>query len=116
MLVLVRQRVFDHAVTHAAILARRGVGAVRVIDVIFHRLGKLALVASRSGDGIYDVAALFVHDDAARPDCEFCITHDLPSLSSRWICAARASSPALPGRAVESFIDVGLPRWDASTD
>src|SRR5580700_5237234 len=116
MLVLVGQRVLDLAVAHAQVLARRGVGAIGVVHVIFHGLGELALIAGRSGDGIDDVAAFFVHDDAACPDGEFRIAHDLPSLSSKWICAARVNSSVLPDRKAGSFIGSGLPRWEFKTD
>ena len=57
-----------HVVAHATIFARRGIGAIGIVDVIFHRLRVLALDAGGGGDGIDDVAALFVHDDAARPN------------------------------------------------
>src|SRR2546427_11534361 len=81
MLVFVGERVFNHAVAHATVLARRRVGAIRIVNVVLHGLGKLALEAAGSGDRIDDVAALFVHDDAARPNSEFRVTHDAPTHS-----------------------------------
>src|ERR1700681_2114716 len=81
MLVFVGERVFDHAVAHATVLACRGVGAIGIVNVVLHRLRKLALEPAGSGDRIDDVASLFVHDDATRPHREFGITHNQPSSS-----------------------------------
>jgi hypothetical protein len=47
---------------------RRAAPCILFFDTIVHRLGKLALEPARSGDRIDNVAALFVHDDAARPN------------------------------------------------
>src|ERR1700704_4952431 len=83
MFIFVRERVFDHRIAHAAVLARWGVCPVGIVNVVFHRLRELALVPGGCGDGIDDIAAFLVHDDAARPHCEFRITHICPSLSFR---------------------------------
>ena len=66
-------------IAHAAIFARGAVGAIGIVDVVFHRLRILALLAGGGGDGVDDVAAFFVHDDAARPNGEFGVAHDRPS-------------------------------------
>src|ERR1019366_37003 len=84
LLVLVGERVFDHALAEAAILAGRRVRAIRVVDVVFHRLGELALEPSGGRDRIDDVAALLVHDDAACPHGELGVTHVEAPLSSTW--------------------------------
>src|SRR6266852_6064502 len=112
MLVFVGERVLDYAVAHATVLACRGVGAIGIVDVVLHRLRKLALETGGSGDGIDDVTALFVHNDAARPNREFRVTHDPPS-SSLSSCAAehRSSAPFLSEFVFFNFL--GLPRSDS---
>src|SRR5208337_5438297 len=79
VLVFVGERVLDYAVAHATVLACRGVGTIGIVNVVFHRLRQLAFDAGGSGDGIDDVAPLFVHNDAARPNGKFRVTHDPPS-------------------------------------
>src|SRR6266576_1732020 len=108
MLIFVRERVFDHRIAHAAVLASRGVGAIGIVNVIFHRLRKLALIPGGCGDGIDDIAALFVHDDAARPHCEFRVTHIRPSLSFR---SAGIPIPALLLRWLLSSLRFSV-AWD----
>ena len=76
LLVLVGERILDHAVAQAAVLPRRRVRAIGIVDVVLHRLRELAFEAAGGGDRIDDVAALLVHDDAARPHGELCIRHD----------------------------------------
>src|SRR5208283_2699293 len=79
VLVFVGERVLDYAVAHATVLARWSVGAIGIVNIVLHRLRELALDAGGSRDGIDDVASLFVHDDAPRPNGEFRVTHDPPS-------------------------------------
>src|SRR5208282_3136406 len=91
-LVFVSELVLDHLVAHAAVLAGWSVGAIGIIDVVLHGLRILALDAGGGGNGVDDVAAFFVHNDAARPNGKFCVTHVKPRRSS---FAVRRSSLAV---------------------
>src|SRR5713226_10398213 len=113
MLVFVGERVFNHAVAHATVLACRRVGAIGIVNIVLHGLGKLALEPAGSGDRIDDVAALFVHDDAARPNSEFRITHDSPMHSLVHALGYKSLAP-LPSAFV-LFDFLGLPRADSRT-
>src|SRR5580700_2828074 len=89
LLVFVGEFVLDHVIAHAAILARGGVGTIGIVNIVLHCLRVLALNAGGGGDGVDDVASLFVHDDAARPNRKFRISHDqtssLHSYSERYL-------------------------------
>src|SRR5258708_3731632 len=79
--IVVGQFVFEHGVAHAAILARRAIGPIGIVHIVLHRLRVLALFPGRRGDGVDDVAAFLVHDDAARPNRKFRIAHVLTLVS-----------------------------------
>src|SRR5208282_5616298 len=76
MFIFVSEFVLEYLIAHPAILASGAVGAIGIVDVILHRLRVLTLKAGGSRNGINDVAAFLVHDDAARPNREFGVAHD----------------------------------------
>ena len=79
VLIFVGEFVLENTVAHAAVFTRGRVGAVGIVDIVLHRLRVLAFDAGGGGDGIDNVATLFVHNDAARPNGKFGVTHDQTS-------------------------------------
>src|SRR5215469_727079 len=108
-LVFVSELVLQHHFAHAAVLARWGVGAIGIVHIVFHGLSKLAFEPSGSSDGIDDVAALFIHDDAPRPYCEFRVAHDpLSSCCNRqhsWR-VARPDGPLAGSEMLRCFFEI----------
>src|ERR1035438_747490 len=75
VIVFVSQLILDNVIADAAIFAGGSVRAIWIVNVILHRLRILALDASGGGDRVDDIAAFLIHDDAARPNRKFRITH-----------------------------------------
>src|ERR1700721_2338431 len=117
LFVLVSKFVLDNVITYATILTRRTVGAIRIVNIVFHRLRVLAFETSGRRDGIDNVAAFFIHDDAARPNSKFRISHNQPR---SYIMYVGNMSGAYPRHLRLSFTSTSnyclmLPRSESST-